>query len=194
MKSLLIPILLIPTIALAIKLPFFPAEVLEKPSPTALTGEGRCRVAVDPMRFDQETKWGGMSDDEFKATLPDRAAESHEMDKTETAAMFLKQLEVNEKDYLKKRGLVTAGRTGKELFVVDPHVSEVHPKNGDMTVVYTVKTLSGEPVTRFRVKVEAAAGYGLGQRLRAASAGQAWSLLQFFADRFACEGPPKVVD
>jgi hypothetical protein len=175
-------------------LPSFPIQTIAKPPAAIFAEPGKCRVRVDPLVFDAGTLWDGQPEGTFVAGLRPQAQQSHEADKPATMEMYAQQIQVNARDYLKVTGSVTTNPADDAALVVRSRVLSVAARTGMVDVQHELFVLpSGQKVGEFRVTAEGL-GYGLGWKLRAAAAGQAWTVLRYFADRFACNGPPRVTD
>jgi hypothetical protein len=174
----------------AANLPSYPVNIVAKPAAEVFTGD-KCRVRIEPLVFDAATRWLGMSEAEFVATLKPDARQKHEGDKPGTNEMFFKQININERDYIGDRGKVTTGTSGDEPLVLRPRVNAVG-QGGALDVDYLLfekdRKVAEWTLTTSNV------GYGFGQQMRTATIPQAWSVLKYLADHFACKGPARVAD
>jgi hypothetical protein len=172
----------------------YPVQVTMKPTAGTLTGAGRCRVLVEAPSWDPAATWGGRTEAEFLTTLQPEARQSHQGDKEDVPPAYLKQITLNERDYVGDAGSVTTRAGGGEPFVLRSRIVSVDTGTGALHIVHELlEQPSGKRVAAFELTA-GNVGFGLGSKLRTATIPHAWSVLQYLGHHFACNGPAKAAD
>lgn len=168
----------------ACKLPGFSHQVLLEPDRSVFGS--RCTVRAGNLEFNERTLWGGLSEPDFVATLNQGERAGQENLKVTANEMWLKQLEMNERDYLGARGrLVT--QPGGEAWVLRSIVLGVDRRSGGLNVRHEVTDATdGRKIAEFLIDQPSVVGNNFRTRVTSATIPQAWTVLSFFSKRLAC--------